>query len=288
MPCPSPTPRPCTPRSPPRRGRPRRGRDDRRGRPGRLAAAEGYDITASTIDVFDGDRLVAYGDFSDTDVAYTGRAAVVPGPRSRYGDRAMAAGDRAGRGVDADRHPGSEGSAADRLMRDLGYEGAVDRVGPRAPAGPGDQRAAAERRVRDPRRRRIRSGFGLVAHRGLLPGVGRARPDEFGRLRCAGLGSSRLRALEPAPVDLPRQPSSAPPTSSSPATPATSPGSRSGPIIGAEVWPRRCWSTPSPWRVNTAPPLPYLSTDTRAGARAGSHRVGMEVASTWVNRAISL
>ena len=32
----------------------------------------------------------------------------------------------------------------------------------------------------------------------------------------------------------------------------------------------------------------YLSTDTRAGARGLYEKVGMEVASTWVNRAITL
>ncbi|MBC2959586.1 GNAT family N-acetyltransferase [Nocardioides deserti] len=81
-----------------------------------------YDVAASTIGVLDGDRLVAYADLSAPDVAYT---AVHPDHHGRgigtalarwVQDRARAAGStRVGTQV-------PEGSAADRLMADLGYE----------------------------------------------------------------------------------------------------------------------------------------------------------------------
>jgi GNAT superfamily N-acetyltransferase len=81
-----------------------------------------YDIASSTVGVFDGDLLVAYADLSTPTVGYT---AVLPerqgqGIGTALADwiqaRARAAGsDRVGAQV-------PEGSAADRLMRDLGYE----------------------------------------------------------------------------------------------------------------------------------------------------------------------
>ena len=108
-----------------RGGRPRRGRDDRRGRPGRLAAAE-LRHHGEHVGVFDGDRLVAYGDFSDTDVAYT---AVLPSYQGRGLGTAIARwlrGDRAGRGVDADRHPGSAGQCGRPADARPRLRGAVD------------------------------------------------------------------------------------------------------------------------------------------------------------------
>ena len=81
-----------------------------------------YDITASTIGVFDGDRLVAYGDFSDTDVAY---AAVLPSYQGRGLGTAIARWLQATARAAGSTRIGTqvpEGSAADRLMRDLGYE----------------------------------------------------------------------------------------------------------------------------------------------------------------------
>ena len=231
-------------------GRPRRGRDDRRGRPGRLAAAE-LRHHGEHIGVFDGDRLVAYGDLAIPTApcqhravlpSYQGRGLV---RRSRDGCRRP----RRPRGR-RDRHPGSGGQcAADRLMRDLGY--AVER-GPRAPP---DREISARPlndgfAIRDAEESDRGSAWSLIEDCFL-------EWAERDRMSLADFGarvweSSRLRALEPAPVDLPGTIVGA--------THVFLAGDAGyvawiavRPIIGAEVWPCRCWSTPSPWRVNTAP-----------------------------------
>ena len=80
-----------------------------------------YDIAASTVGVFDGDRLLAYGDVAGPDHAY---AAVHPDQQGRGIGTAIAAWIRETARQRGSTRIGSqvpEGSAADRLMADLGY-----------------------------------------------------------------------------------------------------------------------------------------------------------------------
>jgi GNAT superfamily N-acetyltransferase len=80
-----------------------------------------HDLASSTLGVFDGDRLVAYADHSDTEVAYS---AVLPDYRGRGIGTALAGWLQAtARAAGATRlgTPVPEGSPADRLMADLGY-----------------------------------------------------------------------------------------------------------------------------------------------------------------------
>jgi mycothiol synthase len=80
-----------------------------------------YDITASTVGVFDGDRLVAYGDVAGPDHAY---AAVHPDHQGRGIGAAIATWIRETARTRGSTRIGSQvpaGSAADRLMADLGY-----------------------------------------------------------------------------------------------------------------------------------------------------------------------
>lgn len=80
-----------------------------------------YDITASTIGVFDDQRLVAYGDVSGEDVGY---AAVLPTYQGRGIGTAIAHWIQATARARGSVRIGTqvpEGSAAERLMRDLGY-----------------------------------------------------------------------------------------------------------------------------------------------------------------------
>ena len=80
-----------------------------------------YDVAASTVGVFDGDRLVAFGDLSDPGIVYSAVHPDAPGPRHRHRDRGLARGHGPGPRLDADRRPGAEGRAADRLMAGRGY-----------------------------------------------------------------------------------------------------------------------------------------------------------------------
>ncbi len=80
-----------------------------------------YDITTSTVGVFDDGRLVAYGDVAGPDHAY---AAVHPDHQGRGIGTAIAAWIRETARTRGSMRIGSqvpEGSAADRLMADLGY-----------------------------------------------------------------------------------------------------------------------------------------------------------------------
>ena len=80
-----------------------------------------HDIGASTVGVFDGDRLVAYGDVAGPEHAY---AAVHPDHQGRGIGTAIAAWIQEtarSRGSTLIGSQVPEGSAADRLMADLGY-----------------------------------------------------------------------------------------------------------------------------------------------------------------------
>lgn len=246
-----------------------------------------YDVAASTIGVLDGDRLVAYADLSSPEVAYT---AVHPDHQGRgigtaladwVRERARAAGAaRVGSQV-------PQGSAADRLMADLGYEvrwtawdlelpeGAEIEARP-LPEGfalrdatPADHEAAwtlledaflewseRERMPLDDFGARVwlRPGFEpwnlrLLHHGDELVGATHVflAGDAAYVARVAVRPDHRGRGLAPAM------------------------------LVDAFARARehgaaRC----------------YLSTDTRAGARGLYEKVGMVVSSTWVNRSTTL
>jgi mycothiol synthase len=247
-----------------------------------------YDIAASTVGVFDGDLLVAYGDHSDTDVAYT---AVLPSYQGRgigtaiahwLQARARAAGSpRIGTQV-------PEGSAADRLMRDLGYEvrwTAWDLELP--PEREISARPLPEGFVlRDAEEADREAAWTLVEDCFL-------EWSERDRMSLADFGARvwDRPGFEPWNLRL-----------------LVSPG---GELVGAThvflsgdgAYVARIVVRPDHRGRSLAPAMLvdafararehgavrcYLSTDTRAGARGLYEKVGMEVASTWVNRAITL
>lgn len=247
-----------------------------------------YDIAASTVGVFDGELLVAYGDHSDTDVAYT---AVLPSYQGRgigtaiahwLQARARAAGSpRIGTQV-------PEGSAADRLMRDLGYE-------VRWTAW--DLELPPEREISA---RPLLDGFALRdAEEADREAAWTLVEDCFlewserERMSLADFGARvwDRPGFEPWNLRLLVSPD--------------------GELVGAThvflsgdgAYVARIAVRPDHRGRGLAPPMLvdafararehgavrcYLSTDTRAGARGLYEKVGMEVASTWVNRTIAL
>jgi mycothiol synthase len=247
-----------------------------------------YDIAASTVGVFDGDLLVAYGDHSDTDVAYT---AVLPSYQGRgigtaiahwLQARARAAGSpRIGTQV-------PEGSAADRLMRDLGYEVRWTAWDLELPP----EREISARPLpdgfvlRDAEEADREAAWTLVEDCFL-------EWSERDRMSLADFGARvwDRPGFEPWNLRL-----------------LVSPG---GELVGAThvflsgdgAYVARIVVRPDHRGRGLAPAMLvdafararehgavrcYLSTDTRAGARGLYEKVGMEVASTWVNRAITL
>ncbi|GAA1919585.1 GNAT family N-acetyltransferase [Nocardioides hwasunensis] len=252
-----------------------------------------YDIATSTVGVFDGDQLVAYADLSAPSVAYT---AVLPDHQGRgigtalagwVQDRARAGGsDRVGSQM-------PEGSAADRLMRDLGYEALwtawdlelppereiVARPLPDgvtvSDASPSDREAAwtlledafLEWSDRD---RVSLDDFGarIWGRTGYEPWNLRLVRDARGELLGAthvhlaggddGTPSAYVAKIAVRPDQRGR-------------------GLAPAMLVDAFALARAHGATRS-----------YLSTDTRAGARGLYERVGMVVTSTWVNRSIRL
>ncbi|WP_210503442.1 GNAT family N-acetyltransferase [Nocardioides xinjiangensis] len=247
-----------------------------------------YDITASTIGVFDGDRLVAYADHSDADVAYT---AVLPDHQGRgigtalahwLQARARAAGSaRIGTQV-------PEGSAADRLMADLGY--AVRWTA-------WDLELPPEREVAA---RPLPDGFAIRSAEESDHEVVWTLLED-----CFLEWSERERmSLEDFGARVWGRPGHQPWNLRLLAAP-------DGRVVGAThvflagegAYVARIAVRPDHRGRGLAPAMLvdafararehgavrcYLSTDTRAGARGLYEKVGMEVASTWVNRAIAL
>lgn len=247
-----------------------------------------YDITTSTIGVLDGDLLVAYGDHSGPDIGYT---AVMPAYQGRgigtaiarwLQDRARAAGSpRIGTQV-------ALGSAADRLLADLGYEVRWTAWDLELPA---DREISA---------RPLPDGFVLrdaeepdrVAAWTLVEDCFLEWADRE-RMSLADFGARvwDRGGFEPWNLRLLVSPD--------------------GEVVGATHvflagdggYVARIAVRPDHRGRGLAPAMLvdafararehgavrcYLSTDTRAGARGLYERVGMEVASTWVNRAITL
>lgn len=247
-----------------------------------------YDITASTVGVFDGDRLVAYADHSGGDVAYT---AVHPDYQGRGLGTALAHWNQAtARAAGASRVGAQvpEGSAADRLMADLGYlrrwtawdlelpEGREIEPFPLPDgfsirdAGEGD-REAAWTLLEDAflewsdRERQSLEDFGARVW---------GRPGyEPWNLRLLESGTGELVGVTHVHLSG---------DSGYVARIAVRPDHRGrglarAMLVDAFGLAREHGAVRS-----------YLSTDTRAGARGVYEKVGMVVASTWVNRAIDL
>lgn len=253
-----------------------------------------YDIASNTVGVFAGDELVAYADLSTPSVAYT---AVLPDHQGRGIGTALATwvqqtarragSDRVGTQV-------PEGSAADRLMRDLGYEllwTAWDLELPPhrelaarplpdgyvlSDAAPEDYKAAwtlledaflewseRDRASLDDFGARI---WGRPDHEPWnLRLVRDATGDLVGatHVHLAGLDDSDGRSAYVAKI-------------------AVRPDHR-----GHGLAPAMLVDAFDAARERGATRA-YLSTDTRAGARGLYERVGMVVTSTWVNRSIRL
>ena len=248
-----------------------------------------YDITTSTMGVFDGGgRLVAYGDVAGPDHAY---AAVRPDHQGRGIGTAIAAWIQATARTRGSTRIGSqvpEGSAADRLMADLGYrlrwtawdlelpEGVEITAYP-LPDGfvlrdatPEDHAAAWTL---------IEDAFLEWSDRPRHP------IDDFASYVWArpGFEPWNLRLLENASGEL---------------VGATHVYLSGDSAYVARIAVRRDHRGRRLARSMLVDAFglarehgavrSYLSTDTRAGARAVYEAVGMVVASTWVNRAVDL
>jgi mycothiol synthase len=247
-----------------------------------------YDITASTVGVFDGDRLVAYGDVAGPDHAY---AAVHPDHRGRGIGTVIAAWIRETARTRGSTRIGSQvpaGSAADRLLADLGYrvrwtawdlelpEG-VDVASYPLPDGfvlrdatPDDHEAAwtliedAFLEWSDRQRHPIEDFASWVwARPGFEPWNLRLLENASGEL----VGATHVH-LSGASAYVARI-----------AVRCDHRGRRlsRSMLVDAFGLAREHGATRS-----------YLSTDTRAGARGVYEAAGMVVTSTWVNRAIDL
>ncbi|NYG54127.1 GNAT family N-acetyltransferase [Nocardioides perillae] len=247
-----------------------------------------YDITASTVGVLDGDLLVAYADHSGGDVVYT---AVLPAYQGRGIGTALAAWLQAtARAAGATRIGTQvpEGSAADRFMRDHGYALRWTAWDLELPPG------------RELEARPLPEGYALrdaapADHEAawtlledcFLEWSDRARVslDDFGARVWGRPGAEpwNLRLLH--------------------APDGTLVGATHVHLAGDAAYVAKVAVRPDHRGRGLAPAMLvdafglarahgaercYLSTDTRAGARGLYERVGMEVASTWVNRALTL
>lgn len=247
-----------------------------------------YDVAASTIGVFDGDRLVAYADLSGPETAYS---AVHPDYQGRGIGTALASWNQArARAAGASRVGAQvpEGSAADRLMADLGYrvrwtawdlelpEGAE--IVPQ-PLPDGFALRDAEEDDREAAWTLIEDAFLEWSERD------RHSLEDFGSYVWGrpGFQPWNLRLLETGD--------------------GTLVGATHVYLAGeggyvARIAVRRDHRGRGLARAMLADAFAlarangavrcYLSTDTRAGARGIYEKVGMVVASTWVNRAVEL
>lgn len=247
-----------------------------------------YDIASSTVGVLDGDDLVAYGDLSGPGVAY---AAVRPSYQGRGIGTAIARWLQATareRGYASIGAQTPAGSAADRLMADLGYTVRWTAWDLELP--PGTEVAArplpAGFTLRDARESDRAAAWTLVED-AFLEWSDRARMtiEDFGARVWDRPGAApwNLRLLEDPDGALV--------------------GAVHVFLAGAAGYVARVAVRPDHRGRGLAPPLLvdafararehgaercYLSTDTRAGARGLYEKVGMVVSSTWTNRALDL
>jgi mycothiol synthase len=248
-----------------------------------------YDISTSTMGVFDhGGRLVAYGDVAGADHAYS---AVHPDHQGRGIGTAIAAWIRETARSRGSTRIGSqvpEGSAADRLMADLGYQlrwTAWDLELPQGveiPAHPLPEGFV----LRDATPADHEAVWTLIED-AFLEWSDRPRHpiDDFGSYVWGrpGFEPWNLRLLENASGEL---------------VGATHVHLSGDSAYVAKVAVRRDHRGRRLARTMLADAFglarehgavrSYLSTDTRAGARAVYEAVGMVVTSTWVNRAVDL
>ncbi|GAA5113256.1 hypothetical protein GCM10023339_17320 [Alloalcanivorax gelatiniphagus] len=247
-----------------------------------------YDIASRTIGVFDGDRLVAYADRSDADVAYT---AVLPEHQGRGIGTALARWLQAEARAAGSTRIGTqvpEGSAADRLMRDLGYEVRWTAWDLELP--PGREISARPLpegyTLRDADEADRTTAWTLLEDC-FLEWSERERTslDDFGARVWDRPGAEpwNLRLLVSPDGDVV--------------------GATHVFLSGDGAYVARIAVRPDHRGRGLAPTMLvdafalarqhgamrcYLSTDTRAGARGLYEKVGMEVTSTWVNRAVTL
>lgn len=247
-----------------------------------------YDIAASTVGVFDGDRLVAYADVAGPDTAY---GAVHPDYQRRGIGSALARWNQATARAAGSTRLGAqvpEGSAADRLMTSLGYELRWTAWDLELPEGREIEPQALPDgfTIRDAEESDREAAWALIED-AFLEWSDRERHslDDFGALLWGrpGFQPWNLRLLLSGDDELVG------------ATHIYLAGD-SGYVARIAVRPDHRGRGLARSMLVDAFALArehgavrsYLSTDTRAGARGVYEKVGMAVASTWVNRAIEL
>lgn len=250
-----------------------------------------YDVGASTVGVFDGERLVAYADHSGGDVVYS---AVLPAYQGRGIGTALAAWLQAtARAAGATRIGTQvpEGSAADVFMREHGYAARWTAWDLELPP----ERDVDARPLPDGYALRDATPADHEAAWTLLEDCflewsdrERASLEDFGarvwdRPGHQPWGLRLLHAPDGALVGATH-------------TFLAGDAGDAGYVARIAVRPDHRGRGLAPAMLVDAFGLArahgavrcYLSTDTRAGARGLYERVGMEVASTWVNRALEL
>jgi GNAT superfamily N-acetyltransferase len=247
-----------------------------------------YDIGARTIGVFDGDRLVAYADQNGDGHAFT---AVAPDHQGRGIGTALAGWLQANARAAGETRIGAQvpaGSAADRLMADLGYALRWTAWDLELPEG---AELAAEPlpdgfTIRDATTADHEAAWTLIED-AFLEWSERDRQtlEDFGARVWdrPGFAPWNLRLLENPDGELV--------------------GAVHVFLAGDIGYVARIVVRPDHRGRRLAPPMlvdaftlarahgatrSALSTDTRAGARGLYEKVGMVVASTWVNRSIDL
>ncbi|GAA2150070.1 GNAT family N-acetyltransferase [Nocardioides koreensis] len=247
-----------------------------------------YDITTSTIGVFEGDSLVGYGDLAGPDTAY---AAVHPDHQGRGIGTAIAhwlqaTARAAGSTVIGTQVP--QGSAADRLMTDLGYRLRWTAWDLELPEGRriDEQPLPGGFTLRDATEADHEAAWTLVED-AFLEWSDRQRHslEDWGAMVWGrpGFEPWNLRLLHAPGGELVG------------ATHVFLSG-ESGYVARVAVRPdhrgrglsRSLLADAFARAREHGAVRSYLSTDTRAGAREIYERVGMVVTSTWVNRAIDL
>ena len=248
-----------------------------------------FDLATSTIGVFDGDRLVGYAERSGARPRRRSRRPRAPRPGDRHLPRRLAAGHRPRRRRRGDRDAGAAGLPGRPAAHRPRLPGPLDLVGARAASRGGDPGPPAARGVRRTRGRAGRARGGVDGDRGRVPRVVRPATAVVRGLHRRGDGPARLRALEPPRGHRPRTaPSSARRSWCWPRAAASSTGSRC-----ARTSASRGLATAllvdsfAAARANGAE-RSELSTDSRTGALGLYENVGMQVTSTWVNRAVGL
>jgi GNAT superfamily N-acetyltransferase len=247
-----------------------------------------YDITSSTIGVLDGDLLVGYGDVAGPDIGY---AAVLPSYQGRGIGTAIAHWIQATARARGSVRIGAQvpaGSAAERLMRDLGYAERWTAWDLELPEGT----ELAARPLPDGVTLRDATEADREAAWGLLESCflewsdrERMSLEDFGSRIWGrpGYAPWNLRLVHDAAGELV--------------------GATHVHLAGEGAYVAKIGVRPDHRGRGLAPAMLvdafdlarshgavrcYLSTDTRAGARGLYEKVGMVVASTWVNRAVEL